>query len=142
MSFFFSFLSSSFLFSLRPPRPKNKKKKQEEEKKTTHREVVPQRQRLPSLVRQVVDQLRVLAVLARERLPELEHGRVDRDRAVRLEDPLDQLQSLFPDPHLVWQEVACPFRDLGPAARGIGLCRGAEEGQGGRESGGGRGEEV
>ena len=49
----------------------------------------PQAQDLAALVGQVVDELAVLAVLAHQRLPQLEHRGVDRHRAVPLEHARD-----------------------------------------------------
>lgn len=58
-----------------------------------HRQVVAQRAELAALVGQVVDKLRVLAVLARQNVLPLEDGGVDRDGAVALEDGLDCTRS-------------------------------------------------
>jgi hypothetical protein len=49
-------------------------------------QVVAQRAQLTTLVLQVVDELRVLSIFAAENLLELEDGRVERRRAVALED--------------------------------------------------------
>lgn len=54
-----------------------------------HGQVVAQRAQFTTLVRQVVNQLRVLAILARQDFLELEDGRVDRDGTVALENGLD-----------------------------------------------------
>lgn len=51
--------------------------------------IVAQGTQLATLVGQVVDQLRVLAVFARENVLELEDGGINRDTAVALEDLLN-----------------------------------------------------
>lgn len=60
------------------------------------REVVAQRALLAALVVQVVDQLRVLAVLARQDVAELKHGRVNRLRTVLGKDALERRKDPFP----------------------------------------------
>lgn len=49
----------------------------------------PQRQNLAALVRKIVNELAVLAVLPHQRLPQLEHRRVDGHCAVALEHARD-----------------------------------------------------
>jgi hypothetical protein len=85
----------------------------------------PQREQLAALVGEVVDELRVLAVLARQRLAELKDRRVDRDGAVAREDRLDALERDAPDCHLHGQEVARALRDLGQPAAGLRVEDGA-----------------
>ena len=80
-----------------------------------HGQVVAQRQELPALVRQVVDQLAVLPVLARQRLLELEHGRVDLHRPVAVKDAPDGGEGPRPHLHLLGPEVARALGDLGRA---------------------------
>ena len=52
----------------------------------TYSQVVAERAELSSLVLQIVDELAVLAILARENLLELEYGSVDSHSSVQLED--------------------------------------------------------
>lgn len=54
-----------------------------------HRQVIAQGAELAALVGQVVDQLRVLAVLARQDVLALEDGGIDSDGAVAFENGLD-----------------------------------------------------
>lgn len=54
-----------------------------------HSQVVAQGAQLATLVSQVVDEFRVLAVFARQNLLEFKDWRVDGDRAVALKDRLD-----------------------------------------------------
>lgn len=71
-----------------------------------HRMIVPQRKLLPALVHQIENQLRILAVLARENIFALKHGRVKAAPAIRretvLHDPVDMLAAV----HLSWAVVA------------------------------------
>ena len=100
-----------------------------------HGEVVAQAERLAPLVRQVVDQLAVLAVLPRQRLPQLEDRGVDGDGAVAFEHADDGGEGLFPDRHLLRQEVAGALGDLRLATGGVGhregLQGGGDAGKGG-----------
>jgi hypothetical protein len=65
-----------------------------EEPRERDGEVVPQAEQLPALVRQVVNELGVLAVLAREDLFELEHRGVDFHPTVPFEHAFDGCEHL------------------------------------------------
>lgn len=62
--------------------------------------IVPQRQLLPSLVHQIKDELRVLAVLVRQHVLALKHGRVKAAPSVRREHIPDGPFDVFPAKHL------------------------------------------
>jgi hypothetical protein len=91
-------------------------------RKRAHGQVVAEGAELAALVLEVVDELRVLAVLAAEDLLELKDGRVDGDAAVKLKDAGDGLEDLVAEEHLVRQVV------LGALLRDVGIqCRQSTE---------------
>eukprot|EP00053_Salpingoeca_punica_P019448 m.196731 g.196731 ORF g.196731 m.196731 type:complete len:638 (+) comp17654_c2_seq3:2394-4307(+) len=77
-----------------------------------HRQVIAQSQQLATLVGNVVNQLGVLAVLAREGLLQLHDGRVDGDGAVALEDAGDDGKDVLADGHLLRAIVLHALRRL------------------------------
>lgn len=56
---------------------------------------------LTPLVRQVVDELAVLAIFASQNFPQLEDGSVDRDAAVASENFGDRAEDLVADDHVL-----------------------------------------
>lgn len=81
-----------------------------------HGQIVAQREQLAALVLEVVDELALFAVLARERLLELEDGRVDLAGTVLLEDTSDDPEGLFTNSHFLGAHIARALRALGLAS--------------------------
>lgn len=75
-------------------------------------QVVAERAQLAALVLEVVDELRVLAVLAREDLAQLEDGRVERRRAMALEDLRDGVEDAVAEKDVRAGPVLGPLRGL------------------------------
>lgn len=81
----------------------------------------PKREHLATLICKIIDELRVLAILASESFSQLEHGSVDGHCAVALEHRLNGRQSMLANRHVGGQIVLGALRKLGLAAGGVGL---------------------
>jgi len=79
-----------------------------------HRVVIPQRKLLPALILQIEDELRVLAVLAREDVLPLKDGRVKAAPAIHREALLDDPLDVLPAIHLGGAVVTRTLREEKP----------------------------
>jgi len=71
-----------------------------------NREIVPESEKLATLILQIVDELAVLAILASQSLLELEDGRVNLASTVLKEHVLDIVESLFTNRHHHWRHIS------------------------------------
>ena len=73
--------------------------------------VVPERELLAALIHKIEDEFRVLAVLARQDVLPLEHGRIEAASAVRCKAILDDSLNVFAAEHLARAIVARALSD-------------------------------